>query len=230
MSEFVEILKIVLEKPEPLVIGMFMSIFLIYRSKNIIEVFFDIKDMKKKRIIQKFEDNKSLYEMNYLNSSLKNHYERLCEEAQIHAIIGCQYCSKEMAEYILSRKNISRAIRIYHRIMDEVQVKEGRIVPVIAMNNWRIKLNSYGGIFFYVITIFIGASPFLLVLTGKFLKAQLVLPPNYYLEAFIYFVLSLLIGFFFLYESLKPEFTDIFCTLEMKENDLTINPSNEKAA
>lgn len=230
MSEFVEIFKIILENPSPLMIGAVVSILFIYKSKDLLEIFFQIKDIKKKRIIQKLEETKNLYEMNYLNSNLKKNYERLCEEAQIHAIIGCQFCSKEMAEYIMSRKNISRAVRIYHRIMDEVQVKDGKIVPVVVMKKWRIKLNSYGGIFFYVSTILIGAAPFLLVVIGRFIKANLDLSPTYYVDASMNFLILFVMGFFFLYQSLKPECTEIFCNLEPSDKAMESDESINKAA
>lgn len=230
MSELVEIFKIVLENPSPLFMGMFVSVLVIYKSKDILGVFFDIKDMKKKRIIQKLEENKTLSEMNYLNPNLKTHYERLCEEAQIHAIIGCQYCSKEMAQYIMSRKNISCAIRVYHRIRDEVEVRAGSVVPVVRMKSWRIKLNSYGGIFFYVMSILLGAAPFLLVIVATLTKAKMVLSPHYYLDASVNFLSLFLLAFFFLYQSVKPKLSEKFCNLEENEKILKNTDAIDKAA
>ena len=230
MSEFVEVFKMVLENPSPLVICVVVPVLVIYKSRDLLDIFFQLKDINKKRIIQRLEETKTLSEKNYLDSSLNRNYDRLCEEAQIHAIIGCRYCSKEMAKYILTRKNISRAIRIYHRVKDNVEVKDGKIIPITPMKNWRIKLNSYGGIFFYISFILLGAAPFILVMMGKLFKVNMSLSSSYYLDAFIIFSLFFIMGFISLYQSLKPEFSALFCELEANEIDLIICDSEDKAA
>ncbi|WP_171501081.1 hypothetical protein [Acinetobacter wanghuae] len=56
------------------------------------------------------------------------------------------------------------------------------------------------------------------------------LSSSYYLDASIIFSLFFIMGFISLYQSLKPEFSALFCELEANEIDLTICDSEDKAA
>ncbi len=139
MSELVELIKVVLANPSSSIAITAICGFLIFKVKDLLQIFLDIKDLNKKRLMQKFEETYTFHEKNFLSSELKMNYERLCEEAQIKALIGCPYCSKEIAQYILSRKHITRAIRIYHRIKDEIKIENEMVLPNLVMPNWRIK-------------------------------------------------------------------------------------------
>lgn len=175
MSEFVEIFKLFLESKSPFVISVSLSILVIYKSKDLLDIFFQIKDMKKKRIIEKFEETKNCNEKNYLDSFLNQNYERLCEEAQLHAIIGCQYCSKEMAQYILTRKSISGAIRIYHRVKDEVKVKDGSAIPTKYRSDRKIKFYKFVGLGLYWLLGCIGTFALAMLLITNYLMGYLYL-------------------------------------------------------
>ena len=139
MSELVELIKVVLANPSSSIAITAICGFLIFKVKDLLQIFLDIKDLNKKRLMQKFEETYTFHEKKFLSSELKMNYERLCEEAQIKALIGCPYCSKEIAQYILSRKHITRAIRIYHRIKDEIKIENEMVLPNLVMPNWRIK-------------------------------------------------------------------------------------------
>lgn len=219
MSEFVELIKVVIANPSSSIVVFAICGFLIFKVKDLLQIFLDIKDLNKKRLMQKFEETYTFHEKNFLSSELKINYERLCEEAQIKALIGCPYCSKEMAQYILSRKHITRAIRIFHRIKDEVKIENGRVVPNLVMPNWRIKLNVYAGTFFYIIIILIGAIPYLLIPVSSMLKIKLGISGQYYIDAILFFIALLIPAFFVLIQSLKPEFTKVFCELEAQPTD-----------
>ena len=219
MSEFVELIKVVIANPSSSIVVFAICGFLIFKVKDLLQIFLDIKDLNKKRLMQKFEETYIFHEKNFLSSELKINYERLCEEAQIKALIGCPYCSKEMAQYILSRKHITRAIRIFHRIKDEVKIENGMVVPNLVMPSWRIKLNVYAGEAFYFVFIFIGAIPMILAVIGIFLKDKNVFDAQYYINALLFFVMLGIPAFFVLIQSLKPEFTKIFCELEAQPTD-----------
>lgn len=219
MSELVELIKVVLANPLSSIVIAAICGFLIFKVKDLLQIFLDIKDLNKKRLMQKFEETYTFHEKNFLSSELKTNYERLCEEAQIKALIGCPYCSKEMAQYILSRKHITRAIRIYHRIKDDVEFEDGRLVPKFFMQDWRIKLNNYVGTFFYIIIILIGAIPYFLIPVSSILKIQIGFSGQYYIDAVLFFIALLIPAFFVLIQSLKPEFTKIFCELEEQQKN-----------
>ncbi|MFV5491995.1 hypothetical protein [Acinetobacter sp. ASP199] len=110
MSELISLVNTVISNPSPAILITIGFIAMIYKSRVLLQFFLDIKDLNKKRLMQKFEENHQLQEKNYLSRAFKDDYSRLCEEQQLQAIVGCQYCSKEMAQYILTRKNISRAL------------------------------------------------------------------------------------------------------------------------
>lgn len=219
MSELVELIKVVLANPSSSIAITAICGFLIFKVKDLLQIFLDIKDLNKKRLMQKFEETYTFHEKNFLSSELKMNYERLCEEAQIKALIGCPYCSKEIAQYILSRKHITRAIRIYHRIKDEIKIENEMVLPNLVMPNWRIKLNSYAGTFFYIIIILIGAIPYFLIPVSSILKIQIGFSGQSYIDAVLFFIALLIPAFFVLIQSLKPEFTKIFCELEAQQKN-----------
>lgn len=214
MSEFVELIKVVIANPSSSIVIIAVCGFLIFKIKDLLQIFLDIKDLNKKRLMQKFEETYKFHEKSFLDDEMKANYERLCEEAQLKALIGCPYCSKEMAQYILSRKHITRAIRIFHRIKDEIKIENGKALPNLVMPNWRIKLNGYAGTLFYFIIVLIGSFPFLLIVIGNLLKIKLDVDGQYYINAIICFIALLISAFFILIQSLKPELTKIFCELE----------------
>lgn len=217
MSELVELIKVVLANPSSSIVITAICGFLIFKVKDLLQIFLDIKDLNKKRLMQKFEETYTFHEKNFLSSELKMNYERLCEEAQIKALIGCPYCSKEMAQYILSRKHITNAIRIYHRIKDEIEINDGIISPKIMMREWRIKLNKYAGYCFYFFLSFIGLTPMILAVTGVFSKVQVIFNGLYFWGAILIFIVLFIPAFLILNQSLKPELTRIFCELEAQQ-------------
>ncbi len=219
MSDFVEVFKMVLENPSPLVICVVVSVLVIYKSRDLLDIFFQLKDINKKRIIQRLEETKTLSEKNYLDSSLNRNYDRLCEEAQIHAIIGCQDCSKEMAQYIMSRKNISGTIRIYHQVKDRIKIKAGEVVPCKIRSEKRIKTYKFLGWLTYWILGCIGT----LFLTFS-------IKTNIWNGVFIYASL-LIVGLVIVIQSVKIDLAKLFCELEpMDESTSTELGNSNKAA
>ena len=214
MSEFVELIKVVIQNPSSGIVVFAICVFLIFKVKDLLQIFLDIKDLNKKRLMQKFEETYTFHEKSFLDDAMKANYERLCEEAQLKALIGCPYCSREIAQYILSRKHITRAIRIYHRIKDDIEFKDGVLINKLNMPNWRIKVNDIGGSIFYFLILFSGIFPYLL--GGLVTLFKIAPSPNfdYYLNAIIIFILALIIGFYLLLISTKPEFAKAFCELE----------------
>jgi hypothetical protein len=223
MSEFVELIKVVIENPSSSIVVFAICGFFIFKVKDLLQIFLDIKDLNKKRLMQKFEETYIFHEKNFLSSELKVNYERLCEEAQIKALIGCPYCSKEMAQYILSRKHITRAIRIYHRIKDNIKIENEMILPNLVMPNWRIKLNKYVGYCFYFFLSFIGLTPMILVVAGVFPNVQVFFNGQYFLAAILIFIVLFIPAFLILNHSLKPEFTKTFCELEAQNAESMSN-------
>lgn len=221
MTDLVELFKLVISNPSSSIVVLAVCGFLIFKVQDLLQIYFDVKDLNKKRLMQKFEETYTFHEKNFLSTNLKVNYERLCEEAQLKALIGCQYCSKEMAQYILSRKDITRAIRIYHRIKDEIKIKNGIVVPNFIMPSWRIKLNTYAGIVFYVLIILLGASPLLLVALANILKIKADFDGQYYLNGFLFLSAFVIPAIFTLVQSFKPEFAQRFCELESQfKNEL----------
>ena len=231
MSELAEIIKIIIANPSPTIILLVILGFIIYKFKELLHIFLDIKDFNKKRLIQKFEETHNLQDKSFLDDQLKHNYQRLCEESQLHAIIGCQYCSKEMAHYILNRKNISRAIRIYHRIKDNIEFEGDEVKPIVMMKQWRVELNYYIGMLFYFIFCIVGATPFLLPLIAKIMKLEMVVSTSYYSSALIIFLMFFIMGCISLYQGLKPKFCHLFCELEenITAPHAEINPTDQAA-
>ena len=228
MSELIGLIQTVLSNPSPSILITVACIAMIYKSKVLLSFFLEIKDLNKKRLMQKMDEHDQVCEKNYLSNTLKDDYLRLCEEQQLQAIIGCQYCSRDMAKYIMTRKNIGRAIRIYHRINDEIEIKDGIIKPITPMPKWRIRLNSIMGLCFYIGFVLIGAFPLILVGLAKLFGQKVEMSSSFYLEAFLLAIAFFIIAVFTLYQSLKPEFTALFCQLEAHDQENSAEEKEEK--
>ncbi|MFV5491996.1 hypothetical protein [Acinetobacter sp. ASP199] len=119
---------------------------------------------------------------------------------------------------------------LYHRIDNDIEVKDGRIVPIKQMESWRIKLNSYAGLVFYIGLTLFGASPFILIGIAKLFRQKLELSMSFYMDATFMFIAFFILGVFCLYQSLKPEFAALFCQLEANENEKIEIVENNQAA
>lgn len=129
MNEFLELVKMLFNSSSPALIFFTIIIALCYKAKSILYNFLDIKDLSKKRLIQKYETVSNFKNNNSFQNTLNINFDRLCEESQLQALIGCKYCSKEIAEYIFSRKNISLAIMTYNRVKNDLTFLESVTMP-----------------------------------------------------------------------------------------------------
>ena len=220
MSEFIELVKVVIQNPSSSLVFIAIGGFLLFKIKDLLQIFLDIKDLNKKRLMQKFEETHTFHQRSFLSHDMNVNYERLCEEAQLKALIGCPYCSKEMAEYILSRKHITRAIRIYHRVKDYVEFENGVLRNKLSMPNWRIKINSIGGSIFYFLIAALGIVPFLFGFAHSIFGGSKGLEVDFYLSSVLIFGSLILIGFYILLVSMKPELSKLFCDLAERDNHL----------
>lgn len=218
MQETIELMKLAIEHSSPTVIILCVMLFLGFRAKIILYTILEFKDLVKKRLIQKYEQIVNFNEKNFLTSPLKEDYLRLCEESQIKALIGCQFCTKDIAIYILSRKNINNAINIYHRIKGDIEVVGVDIVPKNKMGSFRIKFNAFCGFIFYMIISMVAFSPILLPASSKLFNFQFNVNLDWkiMLSLGFYIVLLFSVALFVLYAGLKPQFVKIFCNLEEK--------------
>ncbi|WP_216936845.1 MULTISPECIES: hypothetical protein [unclassified Acinetobacter] len=203
--------------PSPSIVFILVAGFTIYKAQALLTGFLTIKDLNKKRLIQKFEETYVFHEKNFLNSELKLNYERLCEESQLKALIGCQYCSKEMANYILSRETITEAIRIYHRIKDDIKIEESVITPQKIMSDKRIKLNYYAGVGFYFSLSSLGLLPFLIMVSMNFFNLKASINSDVFMNAWVNAIFLFIVGFVLLYQGFKPTLVKRFC--ELKSNN-----------
>lgn len=227
MSDIIELLKLALEHPSPAFIFTLVILFIIVKSKNILYSILEFKDLTKKRLIQKYEEAANFKDKNFLTNELEKDYLRLCEETQIKALIGCRFCSKEMATFILSRKDILSTISLYHRIKSEVKIEGGHVVPKIKMGKLRINFNIFFGFIFYMGISILAFSPLLLPMFSQIIFNQ---PMNLNLDwkiilAVTFIIISLFsVALFILNESLKPKFTKNFCELSSnKEPEVYID-------
>lgn len=218
MQETIELMKLAIEHSSPAVIILCVMIFLGFKSKAILYTILEFKDLVKKRLIQKHEEIINFNENFFLSSFLKDDYLRLCEESQIKALIGCHYCTKEIASYILSRKDITNAISTYHRVKGEIEVIGVDVMPKVRMGNFRIKFNILGGFIFYMLISFIAFLPLLIPAFSKLFNLQFNLNFNWqiFIALILYVVGLFSVALFILNESLKPQFARKFCNLEKK--------------
>ncbi|MFW1754758.1 hypothetical protein [Acinetobacter wanghuae] len=162
MSELVELSKLIIENKSSSLIGLIIVVFIILKAQPILDTIITIRDLNKKRLIQRFEEAYRLHDKKMLEGDLKESYQRLCYETQMRAIIGCSHCSKELANYIFTREDISKAIFVYHRVKDYIKVENGEVLPKKQMSKFRIKLNDYAGTVFYFLIASFGLLPIFL--------------------------------------------------------------------
>ncbi|MFR9679239.1 MULTISPECIES: hypothetical protein [unclassified Acinetobacter] len=220
MQDIIELLKIAIESSSPTFIFTIFILAIVFKSKNILYGILEFKDLTKKRLIQKHEEAARFNDKNFLTSQLNKDYLRLCEESQIKALIGCRFCSKEMALFILSRKDISSTIILYHRVKAEIEIINGNIVPKNKMNEFRIKFNIFFGFIFYMILSMLAFSPLLLPMFSDLLfkhPIALNLDWKIVLATGFFMIVIFSTALFILNESLKPRFTKRFCDLNPEE-------------
>lgn len=164
VSEVIELTKYLTEKNSSSVIILCIILILAFKSRSLVYFFLEIKDLGKKRLLEKFERESKLKEHTFLSKDLNNDYLRYCEELQLHTIIGDKDCAPTMATYILSRENISDAISKYLRIKDIIKYDDVKKRPMTCTNfsKKREKLNAFGGFIFYLLFVFLAVSPYFL--------------------------------------------------------------------
>lgn len=118
VSEVIELTKFIADVKSTPLLMLCVFLLILFKSRSFIYFFLELKDLSKKRLLEKFEQESKLKDQNFLSQELKIDYLRYCEELQIHTIIGDRYCRPKMAAYILSRENISDAITKYLRVKD----------------------------------------------------------------------------------------------------------------
>lgn len=221
MQEFIELLKFALENSSPAIIILCVLVVIIFKSKNILYSILEFKDLAKKRLIQKHEEFANYHDKNFMNLSLKNDYLRLCEESQIQALIGCRYCTMELAVYILSRKDVTTAISLYHRVKGDVRVSGVDIIPRVKMNDSRVNMNMIFGAIFYFSLCFFAFLPLLIPMVAKLFNVELQVDLNWKIivALFLYVVGIFSIALLILNESLKPKMARKFCSLEKSVRD-----------
>lgn len=73
-----------------------------------------------------------------------------------------------MAEYLLSREDITHAIRLYHRVKDHVEFNDGHIVAQKKISIWRIKAVYWSGILLYIVFALVALLPLLILIFQVF--------------------------------------------------------------
>lgn len=150
----------------------------------------------------------------------------------MRAIIGCSHCSKELATYILTREDISKAIYVYHRVKDYIKVENGEVLPKKKMSKFRIKLNDYAGRCFYFLIAGLGLLPIFLYMVLNLLGNKIDVGFDFFISAFFSALMALLIGFHILNLSYKPFLTDVFCNYKKyaSESKSNVEESEESKA
>lgn len=215
MQETIDLFKLALEYSSPAFIFLAILTAITFKAKSILYSFIEIKDLSKKRLIQKYETLSNFTEKSFLQSPLKENYQRLCEESQIHALIGCQYCSKDIANFILSRKDINNALNTYHRVKNEIIVKNSVVTPKHKFGKFRINFNLFFGNIFYITLSILAFLPLLFPSLSIIFNTPLNI--NFNLDIFIgltlYIISIFSFALFLLNESFKPKLAKIFCEL-----------------
>lgn len=221
VSEIVELTKYLTEKNSSSVIILCIILILVFKSRSLVYFFLELKDLGKKRLLEKFERESKLKDQTFLSQDLNNDYLRYCEELQLHTIIGDKDCTPTMAAYILSRENISDAISKYLRIKDIIKYDDVKRRPVTCTNfsKKREQLNAFGGFIFYLLFVFLAVSPYFLftllskeeqqILINKLTLSQVIVLILLFI-IFLYFAVSTLIS------GLKPRLANNFCSLPSK--------------
>lgn len=226
-SEIIELTKYLAEAKSSSALLLFGFCIILFKSRSFIYFFLELKDLSKKRLLEKFEQESKLKDQNFLSQELKIDYLRYCEELQIHSIIGDRYCRPKMAAYILSRENISDAITKYLRVKDIVKYDDFKNRPVTTskFNKFREKLNAIIGFILYISLASLALSPyFLYTLTSK--EDQLIIISKLTLPHILVLIILAIILFYFavlsLISGLKPTIANKFCNLPCK-NEIHID-------
>lgn len=215
MNETIDLLKFAVENASPIVIFICCVVFIGYKARSILYFSLEMKDLARKRLIQKHEEYIKFDKDIFSTPLLQDNYKRLCEQSQIQALIGCSLCTPQIAAYILSRKDIINTIRKYHRIRSEITINGVDLVPKVKMGKFRIWFNVAMGFVFYMILAMSAFLPLFIPALNSIYDQPLTLNFDWkiIIGLFFYTITSMIFALIILNESLKPKLAKEFCNL-----------------
>lgn len=210
-----EIINLIKEESSPIVICAAICIYISHQFKLILYNFFEIKDLRKKRLINSHKENLSLNVGEVLDEVNRRGYLRLCEEQFFQALIGCDVCDKKIASYILTRHDVTKAVKIYHRVKYDIKIdNSGKMSSKKPHNEFISKIIEILGVILYYFLSFFAFIPLFIPIICSWIGIQLNI--NWQLLPLVFFYMFSLFGgaLFMLNKSKKPKRIKEFCNLE----------------
>ncbi len=210
-----EIIGLIKDESSPIIICAVICIYISHQFKPILYNFLEIKDLKRKRLIENHQKNLSLNLGEFLDEVNKRGYFRLCEEQFFQALIGCDVCDKKIASYILTRHDVAKAVKIYHRVKYDIKVdNSGNIASKKSHNELMSKIIEILGVTLYFLLSFFAFIPFFIPIMLSWIGIQFNI--NWQLLPLLLFYMFSLFGgaLFILNESKQPKRIKEFCNLE----------------
>ncbi|MFX3621464.1 MAG: hypothetical protein ACE3JT_09560 [Acinetobacter radioresistens] len=218
ISDVIDTTTFLLKDSSPLVIFIFLTILVAYKGQNIINFFFEVKDLPKNRLVKKLKTEIEIGEVESGNSELKKLLGHYYKELQLQALIGDPNCSIDLAQYILTRQEIYLAISRYKISKDLIIFDQKKLKPIMSgkFPAWRIHTNWIVGLLIYLVTSLISALPYLYYSFLDSTSQLSVLKNLSLLHIIILAIFSIFVfiaGFFCLTEGLKPLKARRFCEM-----------------
>lgn len=222
VPEALETTKFFIENPSPFVIVLFVFILVAYKGRDLIYFFFELRDISKKRLIDKLKTEIEIADLYDGNNDLKSTLTQYLSEIQLQATIGDSTCSKQMAHYLLTREEVGIAIQRYKSTKSLLTWDNLKQLPKFdgRFPAWRIHLNWFVGLLIYLFFSFLAALPYfyysLLNTKQQALLLQKISFGNVTL-IILYSLILFIAGFMFLNEGIKPLWARRLC--EMKSQN-----------
>lgn len=229
VQEALETTKFFLDNPSPFVVVLFIVILIGYKGKDLLSFFLEIRDLSKKRLIEKLKTEIEIANLCDSNNDLKSTLAPYLSELQLQATIGDSTCSKQMAHYLLSREEVGTAIQRYKSTKSLLTWDNLKQLPKFdgRFPAWRIHLNWCVGLLIYLFFSFLAALPYfyysLLNTKQQALLLQKISFGNVTL-IILYSLILFIAGFMFLNEGIKPLWARRLCEMKsQKEPEIYID-------
>ena len=219
VPEALETTKFFLENPSPFVIVLFLFILVAYKGRDLLYFFFELRDLSKKRLIDKLKTEIEIANLYDGNDDLKKTLAPYFSELQLQATVGDSACTKQMANFLLTREEVGIAIRRYKSTKNLLVWDNQKKIPKFdsCFPAWRIHLNWLVGFLVYLLFSFLAAFPYFYysVLSTEKQKALLHKATFGSVSMIIlYSIILFITGFVILNEGIKPLWARRLCKMK----------------
>ncbi|MGF2881863.1 hypothetical protein VSN93_17675 [Acinetobacter johnsonii] len=219
VQEALETTKFFLENPSPFVIVLFVFILVAYKGRDLLYFFFELRDLSKKRLIDKLKTEIEIADLYDGNDDLKTTLAPYFSELQLQATVGDSACTKQMANYLLTREEVGTAIRRYKSTKSLLIWDNQKKIPKFDgyFPAWRIHLNWFVGLLVYLFFSLLSAFPYFYysLLSSEKQKALLHKVTFGSISLIVlYSIILFIAGFVILNEGIKPLWARRLCKMK----------------